>query len=398
MSHLEDTAADKSSFGFEYQDLVLVDKLINLKAGEAIGLEIFDDLHVENISNDLTMIQVKHSLLGGNITERDSDLWKTLYNWYQSLLSLPTDKNITFQLYTNKSLNNQNFVELLKKAKENKPELIASIKTIYQALLDSEAKKDKNSTANPIFKFAGALAKASEDDLNFIFERFEFHTDTKFIIDRINSQLEYLAVPLSKVDEIRKFVIGAYKDYKIREIYDSNKILIKYETFRIQMGFDRILRSTRSDEIDFERFYDRYYAFDRTDETSFLDSIFSHQLAALGIPAAEIIDHGIEMLITEKLISELKNEGNFANIDDERLENQGHHVWNTIHKKSHETAASNETDHIEAAKYCYRETLKKELKSKSLTLPEGMSRGKFIKLSNIPRIGWRKDWMEKYSK
>ena len=53
MGHIEKTAADKSALGFEYQDLVLVDILVGLKAGESIGLEIFDDLHTENITNDL---------------------------------------------------------------------------------------------------------------------------------------------------------------------------------------------------------------------------------------------------------------------------------------------------------------------------------------------------------
>lgn len=92
MGHLEKTAADKSSLGFEYQDLVLVDILISLKPGEQIGLEVFDDVHTESISDELNLIQVKHSLSGGNITERDIDLWKTLYNWLNSLPELPKEK------------------------------------------------------------------------------------------------------------------------------------------------------------------------------------------------------------------------------------------------------------------------------------------------------------------
>jgi len=38
MGHIEKTAADRSALGFEYQDLVLVDILVGLKAGESIGL------------------------------------------------------------------------------------------------------------------------------------------------------------------------------------------------------------------------------------------------------------------------------------------------------------------------------------------------------------------------
>ena len=181
MGHIEKTAADKSALGFEYQDLVLVDILVGLKVGESIGLEIFDDLHTENITNDLKLIQVKHSLLGGNITERDTDLWKTLYNWLESLPDLPKDKQIKFELYTNKNLNNQNLVDLLKNSKINKIKIVETIKTIYEDLVEAEKIKDKTASQHPILKFAEALASAEPESLDFILDRFEFHTDPSAI-------------------------------------------------------------------------------------------------------------------------------------------------------------------------------------------------------------------------
>jgi hypothetical protein len=398
MGHIEKTAADKSALGFEYQDLVLVDILVGLKAGESIGLEIFDDLHTENITNDLKLIQVKHSLLGGNITERDTDLWKTLYNWLESLPDLPKDKQIKFELYTNKNLNNQNLVDLLKNSKINKIKIVETIKTIYEDLVEAEKIKDKTASQHPILKFAEALASAEPESLDFILDRFEFHTDPSAINKKINDQLSYLAVPDTKIDETRKFIIGAYKDYKFKEICDSKKVLISYETFRTQMGFERILRSARSNDIDYERFYDKYYAFQNVEELSFLNSIFSNQLSDIGVSDADVIEHGMEMLATESLISELKDEGNFTYHDDLRLEQQCHYSWKSIHRDAHEIPVVTEAEHLHAAKTCYKATINKELRLKNISLPDGFSKGKFIKLSNTPTIGWKKDWAENYKK
>ncbi|WP_236183854.1 hypothetical protein [Pseudomonas protegens] len=398
MGHLEQTAADKSALGFEYQDLVLVNTLLGLKPGEQIGLEVFDDIHTENISDDLCLIQVKHSLLGGNITERDIDLWKTLYNWLKSLPELPKNKNITFQIYSNKTLNNQNLITLLRSAKANKEKIIATINEIFTDIKLKESLKKNTDSENPIFKYTEALTTAKKEEIEFILERFHFHTDTSSVTQQINDKLSYLAVPDSKLDDTRKFVVGAYKEYKIATIVEGNKVLITYNTFRTQMGFERILRSSRSNEIDYDRFYDKYYHFQQLGEFSFLTSTFSHQLKDIGLPHDDVIDHGIEMLATADLIRDLKKEGDFTHQDDARLATQCEMSWKQIHRQAHGTFNQEAPQSLLAAKACYDATLKKELKLKNISLPDGFSKGKFIALSDIPSIGWKLDWKELYSK
>jgi hypothetical protein len=398
MGHLEQTAADKSALGFEYQDLVLVNTLLGLKPGEQIGLEVFDDIHTENISDDLCLIQVKHSLLGGNITERDIDLWKTLYNWLKSLPELPQGKNITFQIYSNKTLNNQNLIVLLNSAKANKEKIITAISDIFMDIKAKESLKDKTDSANPIFKYAEALATAKKEDIEFILERFHFHTDTASVTHQINDKLLYLAVPNISLDDTRKFVVGAYKEYKIASIVGGEKVIITYDTFRIQMGFERILRSSRSNEVDYDRFYDKYYHFQQLGDLSFLTSTFSYQLKDIGLPHEDVIEHGIEMLATADLIRDLKKEGDFTHQDDARLAAQCEMSWKKIHRQTHGTFNQETPQALLAAQACYDATLKKELKLKNISLPDGFSKGKFIALSDLPSIGWKVDWKELYSK
>ncbi|MFJ3108374.1 hypothetical protein [Pseudomonas putida] len=398
MGHLEQTAADKSALGFEYQDLVLVNTLLGLKPGEQIGLEVFDDIHTESISDDLCLIQVKHSLLGGNITERDIDLWKTLYNWLKSLPELPQGKNITFQIHSNKTLNNQNLIVLLKSAKANKEKIINAISEIFRDIKAKESQKEKTDAVNPIFKYAEALATAKKEEIEFILERFHFHTDTASVTHQINDKLLYLAVPDSKLDDTRKFVVGAYKEYKVSSIVGGEKVIITYDTFRTQMGFERILRSSRSNEVDYDRFYDKYYHFQQLGELSFLSSTFSCQLKDIGLPHEDVIDHGIEMLATADLIRDLKKEGDFTYQDDARLAAQCEMSWKKIHRQAHGTFNQEPPQSLLAAQACYDATLKKELKLKNISLPDGFSKGKFIALSDLPSIGWKADWKELYSK
>ena len=327
MGHLEQTAADKSSLGFEYQDLVLVNILLGLKPGEKIGLEVFDDVHTESITEDLCLIQVKHSLSGGNITERDIDLWKTLFNWWKSVPELPSGKNVEFQIYSNKKLNNQNLIVLLKSAKENKEKVIDAIIDIFKDIQAAEVLKAPAAPENTIFKYVKALATAKPEEIKFLLERFSFHTDSESITHQINKKLSYLAVPDSKLDDTRKFLVGAYKEFKVETITAGAKVLITYEIFRVQMGFDRILRSSRNNEVDYDRYYDKYYHFQRLDNLSFLGSVFSTQLLGIGKTDADAIEHGIEMLATEELIGELKKEGDFTYLDDTRLEQQCEISW-----------------------------------------------------------------------
>lgn len=86
-------SADKNQLGFEYQDLVCLEQLVNMKPGEVVGLEVFDDVHRVELDGNKILIQVKHSINSEEaLTNRDVDLWKTLFNWGAALESLTSTK------------------------------------------------------------------------------------------------------------------------------------------------------------------------------------------------------------------------------------------------------------------------------------------------------------------
>lgn len=402
MSGADKFSADKTSLGFEFQDFVYVEKLISLREGQALGLELHDDIHAQTVSDDgsiqdLTLIQVKHSVEPGNVTDRDIDLWKTLHNWLQIIPGLPSHRNLTLQLYTNKGLNNQEFVSLLKSPRQNIEAIISHIRSTNEKISLVESKKKPDESKNPLAKYVQSVCDASNEELNHLFSRFEFHSDDSSVIGRISSELRQLSVPAPQIEETRRHVIGAFKESKFSRIISGEKVVITFDDFRTTMGFDRIIRSARSEPIDFDRFIDFYYEYERPHTLSFRSSKFHEQLQDIGIHEEEIIDRGVEMVLSEQFIQSLKDSGSFSASDDSRLENKALSDWQLLHNQSHRnTPDDDEPNHLKASQHCYDKTMKKQMTAGGVEIPINLSCGKYIKLSNIPRIGWRKNWRSKF--
>lgn len=404
MNHSAKIAADKTSLGFEFQDFVYIEKLIELRPGQTLGLELHDDIHVETSAadasiEDLVLIQVKHSVDPGNVTDRDIDLWKTLYNWLQLVPGLPPYRTLKFQLYTNKNLNNQAFVSLLKAPRKNTQAILDHIRKTDREISAAESIKQPSESPNPLAKYVKSVSQASNNELEFIFERFEFHSDNSFIITRISSALRQLSIPQSRLEDTRKHVIGAFKESKYSRIIKGEKVVITFDDFRTVMGFDRIVRSARAEPADFDRFVDIYYSYERPDTLTFSNSNFHDQLKDIGISDEEIINRGIEMILAEQFMESLRDAGSFSASENTRLENKAVSEWQLLHNQSHRSTNENdEAAHKLASMSCYDQTMRTPLKVGEVELPSNLSCGKYIKLSNRPRIGWRKNWQNSFKK
>ncbi|UMM07977.1 hypothetical protein MKW11_12310 [Gluconobacter frateurii] len=402
MNHSDKIAADKTSLGFEFQDLVYIEKLIELRPGQTLGLEVHDDIHIETAANDASienflLVQVKHSVDSGNITDRDIDLWKTIYNWLKLVPSLPSSRTLRFQLYTNKSINNQAFVSLLKAPLHNIQAILDHIRKTNQEISAAESKKKPDDSPNPLAKYVQSISQAHDEELKFIFERFEFYSDNSSIISRISSALRQLSIPTSRLEDTRKHVIGAFKESKFSRIIAGEKVKITFDDFRIAMGFDRIIRSARAEPTDFEQFVDIYYSYQRPDRLSFINSKFHDQLKDIGISDNEIVDRGVEMMLAEQFMESLQKAGSFSATENSRLENKAFTEWKLLHNQSHRNAIDgDEAAHQKASLGCYDQTMRNPLKAGDIELPSNLSCGKYIKLSDIPRIGWRKNWQNRF--
>lgn len=120
----KDSSASDTSIGFDYQFYHFF-PFIRFKTRRKIGLEVKDDVHVDLANGSLILIQTKHSLQQNtagkviNLTERDKDLWKTIFNWCK-IIEEQSDpikfiQNTSFQIASNKNGASNPFItELVK--------------------------------------------------------------------------------------------------------------------------------------------------------------------------------------------------------------------------------------------------------------------------------------------
>lgn len=144
---------DTKSIGFDYQFYYFMYLVLQLKPGEKIGFEIKDDIHIEKNSGGIELFQAKHSTQTKstgeieNLTELDSDLWKTIEYWVECI-NKTTDKESFinshfFRLITNKSKTINEFVsklELYKRGDETSENIFLYLKELSNKTRDQNIK------------------------------------------------------------------------------------------------------------------------------------------------------------------------------------------------------------------------------------------------------------------
>ena len=80
--NVENTHVPDKVYAFMIQSHHMLYELLDCKKGDMVSLEVFDDVGVEHRDGSRDAIQVKSALSDRNpVSNKASDLWKTLYNW-----------------------------------------------------------------------------------------------------------------------------------------------------------------------------------------------------------------------------------------------------------------------------------------------------------------------------
>jgi len=153
VSFFDKVSADSKQIGFDYQDFVCLEYLMDMKQGETVGLEVLDDVHHERIDGTNDLVQVKHSIAeGGTLTNSDIDLWKTLSNWIYATKEIK-NKPLRFTFYTNKKPTNEaGIVQHLISKPIQLNNVFNYLSSLKEKLEKAELSKSKDSNANPIKK------------------------------------------------------------------------------------------------------------------------------------------------------------------------------------------------------------------------------------------------------
>lgn len=387
MDKIKKTDDEKKSIGFFYQDYVALKYLITLNEGETLGIEVYDDIHHETIYGNKTLIQVKHSINCENyLTNKDIDLWKTLYNWSNMYESLD-DENISFYFYTNKLLTQENgIVKLLAAENKNIEEIRKEIDLIENQHENKESK---------LYKYIHHIHSLNSEKIKKIINNFQFVLDDSQIIHEIKNLLKHMAVPENKIDDVFHSILGSFTDYKYNQIKQTKKVQISYELFRKTLSFDRTIQLSRNIGINFNQFFKFKSAY----PNDIKKNISYNQLKDLGFDIKFIIEYCNHMAKTEAFLQHMIDEGELANSEYEDIHSIGESEWRVHHSINYlgNNFSAIDQQHIDLAQKLYIKLITNcMINIDNSSLPRDMVIGTLIKLSDVPRIGWLQNWEDLY--
>ena len=229
MSKTSDYTALGPLVGFVYQIYYFLSRLLTIQDGETVSLEKIDDVGLE-AGEKRTYFQLKHSINSKpsavkRMTERDTDLWKTLNMWV-SIVKKQVDEavqrqwiaNSEFMIISNKNAENNRFFELVKAYKKddsNWDELEKFVNN--QAAKDSKKESEGEEKKNIYLYTKNVNDYALKKEL-LKHVTVEFESDDE-LREKINREIQYKKfVPEKRVSDVRYILIGEITDSVVKGV------------------------------------------------------------------------------------------------------------------------------------------------------------------------------------
>lgn len=400
VKHTDKTSAEDKSIGFDYQYYYFLNKLLNLKEGETVGLEVMDDVHTKLSDDTQLLVQLKHTVqtradgAPKNLTTMDVDLWKSLSNWSQVIRDsvagranvdkqLDFVKKTRFLLTSNKSENeNNSFLSEISKFHKEKTgcEFLRNcIKGIDEVSKNTEVKKYINDVLN-----------LKDEVLCEFFKNLSFDLGCDDIIQRCKTSIKEHKIAPEQIDEVFRAIDSEIRANNYFKVKDRKKVIFSFEDFYkdYRIHFDR----ARSHGLKIRRL--QTLMPDKPE-----DQIFIKQLLDIADVEFDEVDHMAEL--TRQRLHILNNiekwhqNGELTRGDIEDFEDEAKNRWVNKFRQCYRGFVAGDDD-TQAAQSIIDFLRQEKLSIAGEELPITMCNGEFYDLSDRPIIGWRSDWEVKY--
>lgn len=391
--HIDKTSAESKSIGFDFQYYFFLSKLLELKTGQSVGLEVKDDVHTDLEDDIQVFYQVKHTVKTqadnspSNLTTSDSDLWKTFSNWTK-VISDENDNRSTvkshndfvqkshFVLFTNKSSNPNN--ELINTLESFQ----IQVKNITEVIAFLTNYKEESGDAT-IQSYVDDILELDKSTLQLFFERVHFELDENDIISKCKDGIKEKMIPDGKVDDVFAKIDSKLREDNFIDIRSGIKIQLSFEEFHSKYGllFNVARDGSRQIKENNLALPDK-----------FEEQIFIKQLLDIG----DISEGDVELMAEYtrfklKLITNLNdwyNQGEITRDELNAFDAEALANWKNKFRRTFRDGDFSE----EKSRDLVDDLREVVFKVGEQGLGTELSNGQFYKLSDEPKIGWTKDW------
>ncbi len=394
--------------GFDYQFFYFFLKCLEMmEEDDTVSFELYDDVGMVT-AGGIIYFQLKHTINtryghNVNLTQRDSDLWKTISTWIDivkkqdnGVLQKKLIDSNEFHLVTNKDSCKNDFCKaVLAYQNEEKTfeELNAMIKDLYENTKTPNAEISKSSVKTMMklvldFPYTDRLLKKVH---------FSQLSDEEIITKIKSRMLDVKMINKDHVDEVYKETLGALKDNMHLAVQAGQSISYNLKDFN--RFFRPIANKYRGNKFNFRR------------DTCILpdnpfDQVFIQQLMAVGdISKNDVDDYDNVMEYTRRrldfennLIYSLMN-SDLSRDEYEDAKHDAKYYWERKSRHYYDGISDSTPESVKNSKG--RELLD-DIRDKILKIGEELdeyqSNGCFYMLSdgNDPQIGWHYNWKQKF--
>ena len=191
-------SAKEQMLGYFYQPLYALYKLMQIDIADEpdsfIIIENLDDIEFRSNIDALKLIQTKHHIKSqGSISDRSSDLWKTIRIWTERIVNDEVKlDNVIFSLVTTSTAFENSIASKLRVENRNTQEALSTIQKIAEEGYINAQKRQNNPE----------LKKHENEDAYIAFYKLDKNTQKKFIskiyICDSSSTIEYIVSNIEK--------------------------------------------------------------------------------------------------------------------------------------------------------------------------------------------------------
>jgi hypothetical protein len=397
----EQTSAKDIFIAFEYQYYYFLLQILKLKRGESAGMEVLDDVHTVLKNDKQVLVQVKHTVQKTskgqpiNITELDSDLWKTFNNWTKvtsdkkmgrgSIASqLAFIKKTDFLLTSNKSSNECN--QVISNIADYKLGKIS-----YKSLNSCIEMLNKNTSDKTIKGYITQVLSLSLRVREAFFLKIDFELDAQFPIELCKEVIREKMIDEQFVDTVFSSLDSNIRQDNFIRIYNGKLLEIDFEEFRkkyrtifdiarnpnlVITPFNGVLPDNINDQCFIKQLID-------IGDIDFDEEEFIYEYTRLKL----VIETNIEQWIRGGLLTHEEKDTLKADVIT---------LWKTEFRDLNRPTPASADMESKAKEVLYR-LRKQRFQLSKQDLSIETSHGELYSLSDTPVIGWHVNWEEKFT-